>query len=58
MPCLRRKRYSPVITALSKLYPEYNKTCMRVAPAHIGNKLDFIRDILIQVLMRSARAVL
>ena len=37
------------ITALHEFYPEDNKPCVRVSPAHIGNQLNLFRSMLVGV---------
>lgn len=45
------------ITALHELYPEDNKTGMRISSAHVRNELQFLRRVLIGVMMRAAGTV-
>lgn len=45
------------ITALHEFYPENNQSCVRVAPAHIGNELNLIGGMLIGMMVGSSREV-
>ena len=42
------------IAALHELNPENNKTGMRISSAHIGDKLDLGRGMLVRMVVRSA----
>lgn len=45
------------IAALGELDPEHDKAGIRVAPAHIEDKLGFLRGMLVRVVMGSSGAV-
>lgn len=45
------------VAALHEFYPENDETSIRVAPAHIEDEFDFLRGVLVRVVMRSARVV-
>lgn len=39
------------IATLHELYPEDNKTCIGIASAHIRDKFDFLRSVLVRMVM-------
>ena len=45
------------ITSLPELDPQHNDPGVRVAAAHVQNKLDLLRRVLVRVMMRPVRAV-
>ena len=52
-----KSRDRALIAPLHELDPEYDQTGMRVAPAHILNELDFLRGMLVWVVVRAPGAV-
>lgn len=45
------------IAALHELYPENNKSCVGIAPAHIGNQFALLRSMLSGVMVRPSGEV-
>ena len=45
------------IATLHEFHPEYNQTGVRVAPAHVSNKFDFFRSMLVWMGMGASGTV-
>ena len=45
------------IAALHEFNPENDESCMGITPAHIGNQFNFVRGMLVGVVVRSAGKV-